>query len=468
MSVRLTHRLSQRERLLAILDSDLVFALADAIPEANRCSGGRPRTFPTWFLFFFAAAIDIVGSALSVQVQLQDPECWKELRNEVAARWPRNPELWLPEVPPTRDYYRRARNRLVDDPETFELVMDRYRVEAAEIAKSLGLVSTARRVQWSTIDRRDVLVGDGTVLRPMYSSTSPTRKGRNGASQAVRWDPEAALFTTGGGRVVRGNEFVLVSVRANTPNSRVILDFAHVPSPGLEVGTFLACIDRIRPLIPGADAVVYDTAVRGVHVDYLMRKHGLLVIAPVAAASVNPTTGVRTEKSTMLDIVEHDVAGRLCPHPLYGVGGRLHIGDVDDTGEVELVDGAELLRIERRSPTTPDGPYRFYGVYRIHCPHGPFEIRVPAWQTPDDDDRGINRPENLRLIAPGTAAYDRLYGFRQDAESGNRHLKRRLPDGRARDLGADRQMLGLLGHAIAVATTAQALAGRIRALPAAA
>jgi hypothetical protein len=67
---------------------------------------------------------------------------------------------------------------------------------------------------------------------------------------------------------------------------RVILDVAHVPFSGAggEGGVAYESASRIRALNPdGFQGVIYDMALRGVHIERIMRLLGMPVIAKVPA-----------------------------------------------------------------------------------------------------------------------------------------------------------------------------------------
>jgi hypothetical protein len=74
-----------------------------------------------------------------------------------------------------------------------------------------------------------------------------------------------------------GTKFVLVAARSERgtrtdhPRHRV------VPEKGDEAKVAMECFTRLRPLVPGALGVVYDTALRGVHDQRLLREHGWIL-----------------------------------------------------------------------------------------------------------------------------------------------------------------------------------------------
>jgi hypothetical protein len=77
-------------------------------------------------------------------------------------------------------------------------------------------------------------------------------------------------------------------------------------------------------------------------------------------------------------------------------------------------------------------------------------ITVRLHGTDTDRARRLNRPENVRPIAPTDPDFARLYPRRNDAESINRNLVDTLWLGRAHSRGHARQYLNLLGYALMV------------------
>lgn len=57
-----------------------------------------------------------------------------------------------------------------------------------------------------------------------------------------------------------------------------------MPDPGSEAAVAVACFERLAPHVPRAQAVVYDTALRGVHHQKILRELGIVPVNMVAAA----------------------------------------------------------------------------------------------------------------------------------------------------------------------------------------
>jgi hypothetical protein len=105
------------------------------------------------------------------------------------------------------------------------------------------------------------------------------------------------LHFEGTGETDWGTKWVLVAVRSEDIHERVIVDVEWVLRPGGEAATALGSFDRLAGLAPGAQGVIYDTALRGVYQQHLLRNLGLLpvnrVTAAVAASRLARRTGGR-------------------------------------------------------------------------------------------------------------------------------------------------------------------------------
>jgi hypothetical protein len=91
----------------------------------------------------------------------------------------------------------------------------------------------------------------------------------------ARFEPDAGLHFEGTGETAWGCKFVLVAARSEEEQARIILDLEAVPKPGGEAAIAMECITRLAPLVPEAQGVIYDTVLRGVHHQKLLRELGL-------------------------------------------------------------------------------------------------------------------------------------------------------------------------------------------------
>jgi hypothetical protein len=200
-------------------------------------------------------------------------------------------------------------------------------------------------------------------------------------------------------------------------------------------------VKNIAPYAPGAQGIIYDTALRGVHHAELMRDLGWLSINRVQAAEMIKKDGrqvKRTEKTVHIE--DKQVSGQTVR--LYAVGGTVCLSEFTETGEQELT---PLKRLRTMRHADKSGRFRWYNEYQL--PSGQ-TITVRLDTTDEDKRRRFNRSENVRQIAPNDPDFKKLYGRRSDIESINRVLDDTMWLGRAHSLGHNRQLVNLLGFAL--------------------
>jgi hypothetical protein len=245
----------------------------------------------------------------------------------------------------------------------------------------------------------------------------------------------------------------VVAARSAAEGTRVILDLEGVEKPGAEAAVAMACFRRLAPLVPGAQGVVYDTALRGVHHQELLRDLGLLPINRVAAAEKGARTprrkdGRRVAKSLHVeDKTVKGADGREVKLSLYAQDGALGIGRVTDRGQMSF---EPLRRVRTHRTRDKSGTFRWYNDYRLPHRLGGGIVTVRLHSNDDDRNRGFNRTENIRPISPSDPDFTRLYARRNDSESINRHLEDTLFLGRAHSVGRLRQQVDLIGYALLV------------------
>jgi hypothetical protein len=214
-----------------------------------------------------------------------------------------------------------------------------------------------------------------------------------------------------------------------------------------------ACIDRLAPLLPGAQGVLYDGAFRGVDHQHLMHDLGLLSISPQRAQSGGRRARrPRVERTVWVE--EAKVRGGDGSRPtvqLYAEGGALCVGELNQAGEVVTV---RLIRKKLAWRPNAKGGYRLYGDYELPAILGGGQVAIRHDITDEDRKRGFNRTEHLRPIPHGDPDHDRLYARRPDAESINRQLDDSMWLGRAHSVGHERQLVDLLGYALVVNSVA--------------
>ena len=416
-----------------------------------RFLGGRPRHYPPFMALVFEAAISVYGSARRVEAEFGHIAMWSWLRRMSMKR----AGVRLPRQPMRRHHYMYLRNRYLSDPEILAMLGQIHREVAAAQAASLGLVNPSAGGSWTHPSLDRLLYGDGKVITPLYrAKPGDIRVDRQtGEVRRRRAEYDAALHFEGTGEAVWGTKFVMIATRGEAVHSRMLLDVAHVDAPGAEAATAVNSLERTVPLVPGAQGVVYDTALRGMHHQTILRRLGLVPINRVTAAKADAKkarrkdTDRRVEKMTFVEAKSVTLAdGTTKKIDLYARAGSIGIGTVSADGEL-LFTSFERIRTHRNADKSG---FRWYNDYRLppHLGGGTLTVRLHG--DAKDEARKFNRTENVRPIPPDDPGFGRLFGRRNDAESINRALEDTLWLGRAHSLGHRRQLLNFLGYALMV------------------
>jgi len=207
------------------------------------------------------------------------------------------------------------------------------------------------------------------VITPLFRARPGDKKidKATGEVHYPRAEHDAALHVEGTGEMVWGTKFVLIAARLPHPHSRFILDAAYVPTPGGEAGTAVERFVALEPCLPGAHGVVYDTALRGVHHQLLMRELGWISINRVTAASGSRKQGggkdrKRVEKLVYVETKTVATPGGPAEVRLLSQGGRVGLGEASETGEPVFV---PLERVRTHRNPDKRGTYRWYNDYRL-------------------------------------------------------------------------------------------------------
>ncbi len=407
----------------------------------------------TPFRLVYEALISVYGSARQVEAELSHPLVWEFCHTRTSARFSKQPARWLPDAPMRRHHYLYARNRYLSDPDVLTALNTLHREIAADQARELDLLDPDGPGSWTHPDLSRMLHADGKVITPLFRARpGDTRVDRTtGEIRPVRYEPDGNLHVEGDGETAWGVKFVLVAARTTDPHGRIILDVEWVPKAGGEARTAIDSFTRLAPHIEGAQGVIYDTALRGVHHQTLLRDLGLLPINRVTAAKANPKTPRRAErrveKSAYIEDKTITIDGGNHTLSLYARGGSVGIGELTETGDLAF---SELPRIRTHRNRDKSGSYRWYNDYQLPDRYHNQTLTVRLHGNADDTARRFNRPENVRPIPPSDPDFARLYPRRNDAESINRNIEDTLWIGRAHSIGHARQHLNLLGYALMV------------------
>lgn len=428
---------------------------------------GRPRQHPPWVVLAYAAMARHFRSHNRLDGELRTG-LWTLLRDAAVDAGLDDPGH-RPFLYPHLAYWR---DRTMRHPDTRDALLAGFTAAALTHARQRGLLLPDGPGSLTHPHPTRTIYGDGTVVRPIYRRPRTTTitdpdtgeervvyvdpsTGEHRDTPPGRWDPSAADYHRHDGPI-HGNNFVIVSARDQAPGSRVILGVDRVDAPGREADTAVALIERIHTAAgPGITAVVYDGAFHGVHIDHLMRRHGLIVINKVAAAARTDDDVVT--KRRPLGSYRHTTAdGNECTHTLHIDNGTVIDVALADDGTPVTVSTATRRQIKRFRRA--DGTWRFSLGVDITCRHGDFRL----WLSPHATDTDRTLPEHLRLIPPDDPDFQVLYGLRNDSESFNSQYKRTLLVDRATSVGWERQLFDLLAFAVLENSRAWAAAPRLR------
>lgn len=440
--------LSVKEKIDVVLRDDGWVEAAAVIPEKMNGSVGCPRLYPnrTWTLW--SDLRDIWESHTGVQRELGRGGWWRYIRREDRRLHPGLPPL--PLRPPTRQAFEYVRNTYLATDEAIARSAEIHTQVAVRKAKEGGNLDPGGRGSFTHPAIERTAYGDGKVVTALYSAKpgDTVTNRETGEVRELRFDPDAGWHAEGGGDLVHGTKFAFLSTRR--AEGRFILGVEHVEKGKGEPIVMLEILRRIREHDQGGmQALVYDMAVRGTHIQLILTEIGIVPVVQVHAKR-NPEGKEGRKKRTYIpkaaDLDDRPVVmpdGTTQIVHIAAYDGAASVKTFTETGEPHY----ERLECTRIQPHKDKHGYRWYGYYRLPEEYGGRVISIRLHQTQEDDRRRINRPENLRAIPQGSADYERLHVLRPDAEGINRGLEDVLYINRATAKGWRRQMVDLLGHA---------------------
>ena len=240
-----------------------------------------------------------------------------------------------------------------------------------------------------------------------------------------------------------GTKFGFSAGRLPHPNETLILDVFTVGKGRDEAAQAVASI-RTLAMHLDAQAVVWDGALRGTHIDELYDA-GLITVNRVHGSGDGKT------KSRNLGAHAFDGPAGTTTLEVWAINGAPHI-------EVVAAGATHHVPLERtrtrRSQNRGHVSYRWYGDYRIPTTSlVPPELRgskisIRLNSSSADKDRHLARADVLRAIAPSDPYWSEIYKLRPVSESINRMVKRRHANGRLPALGVPRQLFHLICAAL--------------------
>src|SRR2546430_16121567 len=284
----------------------------------------------------FEALISVYASARQVEAELSHKVVWKLMRRTVKKMFPEDESMQLPSRPMRRHHYLYGRNRYLSNPAVLEGLAALHRQLAAQQARELGLMDPEGPGSFTHPDLSRMLHADGKVVTPLFKGRLGEERvdKKTGEIRQVRYEPDADLHFEGTGETAYGTKFVMVAARSEEIRGRIILDMEWVADKGGEGKVAMGWFKRLHPLVPGAQGVIYETALRGTHHQVLLREMGLMPVNRVAAAERGSRAprrgkGRRVEKSVHVeDKVVRTPDGSSITLRLYARGGALGVGEL--------------------------------------------------------------------------------------------------------------------------------------------
>ncbi|NKY38155.1 hypothetical protein [Cellulomonas septica] len=464
MSTRTGRRIGTLDRLSAVLSSPSLYRVAAALEQEQVV--GRPPEHPPYVLLQFATLARLARSGIRVEVDLAHPATWDFARRIIStAIATQGLDLPAPGPrPPKWDHWRWFRDHHLTSDEGLAALSRAYPPVAVDLARSIGQLDPRGPGSLTHPDPSRTVYGDGTIVRPIYQppdavrvagedgTSSPRYPGPNGELREQpegRFDPDLAEHHGHRGSVL-GHGYVAFHTRGMHPYQRVVLAVEHIPAPGMEAATSVQLLGVVaRHAHGGIQAVIYDGAFHGVHIDEVMTRYGYVVISKIPTGEDVPgavravrTPGGRLAKSYPLGFATHTLPTGPCQHPIAAIGGRVVQLDLDERGDPVVVSTPRRGPVKR--VRRADGRFHFNLGYDIACPYGEFT----TWLSPHGRDGDYARPENLRVIPDDDPDAQRLRGLRSDAEAFHSNLKRTLIVDRAMSLGWRRGLIDVYAFAL--------------------
>jgi hypothetical protein len=443
-------------KLEAIIWEPAVGEIARLIPPKGRY--GRPRHYhPFVWVVYLVASVFVWESAAEVEEEFNHPEMWGFVCRKTRERFPDHPEIWPRDEPMRRHHFVHALSYLRDPNIQSEMRRILTR-NAVALAQKIGLIREDQMGSWTYPNPANVVTFDGKVLKPVSSwpEGSTWVVEETGEIKARRYDPDAAWHRVGDNeddeeetREEAGRKRVYGVKHGMLSAGPVILGVGDVPRGGGEPALAEQLLAEVQPLAPGIQVITTDGILRGVHINHLMKKYGILPVSPVKADRRDkPRKGERRGRGhyEAWHIEDQVVRTPEGTKPLRALGRRGHAGYevLAENGE-RLFELTPKIRTQRRGKP---GSYSFHSQYQLPPDLGGRELSLQHNNTREKDG-GRYRAEHLRPIAKGDRHYDEVYGTRNRSESHNSGLERTLvPWHRAHSFGATAQLTDMIGFAL--------------------
>lgn len=413
---------------------------------------GRKLRHPPELMVLFGVVSTWLSSDEQTQVELQHPVHWEPLRRYFADLFPQYRGLQPGAAGPNRSQFNRWYKGCAQNYDALRAFKDAFEGAAATQALDMDLANPNRR-SLTAPDLRDTVIGDGTTVKSRFNHGPGDYQydRETGAIEEIPHDPDASFQ-------VRKNEYgeTITSNTAGTPfgflsattghtGETVMLSVFNIPTGPThsEMQTSMRELRHLKERLPGLDHGLWDMATRGTHIDEAM-EFGLLLHAKVPLLDAKKGTPKERLIDTGLEARRGGETVGLVN--IYARGGAAHI-EVNIGGDKHLV-ALEPGRVHDRRSRSGKAITRIWREYRIpDAPEVPRKLRSAVVEirhntNAEDRARGLNRAENLRIIAEVHKDWSKA-AQRNRAESLNQWVKRHWPDKRGPAVGRQRQQLRL-------------------------
>ena len=285
-----TARRADVEQMINLFQYPGLITLGRALDESDtnhKEARGRKALYSPRLLLAVAACARITGSVASALSTLGDGDTWARCM----AAYSRMPDAEsVPDAPPTRDHIMYWYKKVAKRPGLIRALEEAFTDVSVRQARSLGNLPSGREPKWADVDVRHLIEGDGTIVKS-FSDVREVTNPRTGKTMLIgsraREDKNARIqrevrLMGEDGKSASGINFV--SFRTRTPFGSIVLGVRS--ELGAEQWAALDLIDLIVAHAgDGVHTVVYDGALTGWHVDYLMANHRIQVLGKIAASS---------------------------------------------------------------------------------------------------------------------------------------------------------------------------------------
>ena len=463
-------RASRRQQLILVACSEPLWSLAeviqvllDAHDDGRR---GPKRTWGAADALVYDAAIEINESANEVDALFfPDPDAgpcvslWTELCAAVVKAWPDDPRRRLSPVPFDRYKHHRVRTAFIDDDAVDRLrarLRDMY-VRAALEMGALDPQSGSRSYPGAT----QILAGDGSWLRAIYSNTDP-KAVDPATGKPRRVDPDAMPYHHNDGTLASapGHLLVLLVSRTRFPQERLIMDHCFKDPAGGTKGDATIAVDMVLDLLDTYPDELKDT-LRGLAYDMALRAtdHDRLLDAGLIGISKTPRTSRNQLPSINLGqrkFTNHDDNKRLLQ--VIVISGTPTVTCIDGNGDLWYVP-LKRRRLKHSKHTIATTIYAEYALpdndLIDHELRGATTlIRLNSTLDERNAKPHKRRTRVIRAIPQSDPMFDDLFGLREDSESTFRHLKRHMPDNRCKTATRTYVDYGIMGFRLKNIATA--------------